>query len=90
MFTTDLKPTVVRHAGIEFNGNLYISDENSKLPLNCKELWIKTKIDQLNKSNKNDNDYIAKILQTKEKLGCVYDKNTEDMLIAVKNDVYVL
>lgn len=87
MFTTDLKPTVVSHSGIEYNGNLYISDDKAKLPLCCKELWIKAKVDH---PERNENDYIAKILHTKEKLGCVYDKKTEDMLITVKNNVYVL
>jgi len=80
---------MISHSGIEFHGNLYISDELSMLPINCKELWIKAKLEKDNQDNRY-NEYIAKILHTKEKLKCVYDKKTEDIIASLQKKIHVL
>lgn len=85
--STDITPTIIEHAGIEFNGHLYISDEHVQLPMGCKELWINAKSSEVDPTL---NEFIAKIIHTKDKLGCTYDKKIEELVNKCRKHMYVL
>ncbi len=78
--------------GVEYKGVMFISDKNASLPLTVKELWFCARNgdngDQ--KAASKASMHLAKVMHTKEKLGCTYDKNIEELLKKAIPDMYAI